>query len=661
MTVNLSPLAGAGAQFFDNNGVPLVGGKLYSYAAGTTTPQASYTTAAGTTAHTNPIILNAAGRVATGEIWITAGLAYKFVLYTSTDVLIATWDNITGIGGTGIATNALHVAYDPAGTGAVSTNVQAKLRQQVSVTDYGAVGNNSTNNNAAFLAAVTQLQDGGTLLIPPGIYCGQLIVSQKSNIQIIGYGATVARDHAPLASNDVLVVFVDCHNVSLEGLEVDGRVESFSKLESQCHNVGFYGCTNFQLVDIYTHHSPCDGVYINRIASGNTLYGVYFASDIQSSMSTLTNVISDYNSRQGMSVISSVRGTVINSVFNNTGKATTGFLAPASGVDLEPNVAAPFSPQNWTFIGCQFSGNNGAGLICASDDVRQVHLLQCDIENCGSYGIDSNGTDLVLDHVRIKNTGVSSASPRPSIRVRPSLTASVKLVCTTLEIEGALWGGLMVDQGVDVNINGLFVKDGANFGFRVVASGAFVNSNQTMTLSNVQVSRLFSSNPPTAAAYIMGSTDQKVILSNILLDRTGATGTPIERGLDLATLGDRTTLENFNSLGTFTDFNIRNTNLLYQANGNSALGVLVPSYNLGLISVYDPANIPNASRVSTSGTFLGAVLGDFVIASFSLNLQGINVYAYVDATDSVTVIFENNTGGAINLGSGNLQVKLFRA
>lgn len=97
MAVYLSPIGGAGWQFFDNNGNPLAGGKLYTYAAGTTTPQVAYTTSAGNTAHTNPIILDAAGRVPSGEIWLVFA-AYKFAIYTSTDVLIATYDNIVGIG-----------------------------------------------------------------------------------------------------------------------------------------------------------------------------------------------------------------------------------------------------------------------------------------------------------------------------------------------------------------------------------------------------------------------------------------------------------------------------------------------------------------------------------------------------------------------------------
>ena len=97
MAVFLSPIGGAGWQFFDNNGVILSGGKLYTYAAGTTTPLASYTTSAGTTAHTNPIILDAAGRVPSGQIWLSSA-RYKFALYTSVNVLIATYDNISGIG-----------------------------------------------------------------------------------------------------------------------------------------------------------------------------------------------------------------------------------------------------------------------------------------------------------------------------------------------------------------------------------------------------------------------------------------------------------------------------------------------------------------------------------------------------------------------------------
>ena len=96
MTVNLSPIAGAGWQFFDNSGAVLAGGLLYTYAAGTTTPLATYQESSGSTVHTNPIILDSAGRVPT-EVWMTAGSAYKLVLKTSAGVSLWTMDNLRGI------------------------------------------------------------------------------------------------------------------------------------------------------------------------------------------------------------------------------------------------------------------------------------------------------------------------------------------------------------------------------------------------------------------------------------------------------------------------------------------------------------------------------------------------------------------------------------
>lgn len=96
MAVNLSPIWGAGAQIFDDNGNILSGGKIYTYLAGTTTPATTYTSSAGNVANSNPIILDAAGRVPY-EIWLTQNIQYKFILKDSNDVLIGTYDNLTGI------------------------------------------------------------------------------------------------------------------------------------------------------------------------------------------------------------------------------------------------------------------------------------------------------------------------------------------------------------------------------------------------------------------------------------------------------------------------------------------------------------------------------------------------------------------------------------
>jgi hypothetical protein len=226
MTVNLSALAGAGQQFFDNVGNTLSGGKLWSYQAGTTTPQATYTTSAGNVAHTNPIILDSAGRVPGGEIWLTTGASYKFVLMTSADVTLATWDNITGINGTGIATNASVVQYDPAGTGAVSTTVQAKLRQTVSVMDFGATSGGS--NTAAINAAITYAISSGarvkfpfaaTIRVPEDAPTIQAAIDAIYPDPTVGFLLTVQLSAGYLIANGTAVRNGDYSNIQITSID----------------------------------------------------------------------------------------------------------------------------------------------------------------------------------------------------------------------------------------------------------------------------------------------------------------------------------------------------------------------------------------------------------------------------------------------------------
>lgn len=95
MSVNLSPV-GNGFQFFSNDGLPLAGGKIHTYQAGSTTPLTTYTDVNGLIANTNPIILGTSGRPPS-DIWLSDGFFYKFVLSDANDVVIQTYDNLYGI------------------------------------------------------------------------------------------------------------------------------------------------------------------------------------------------------------------------------------------------------------------------------------------------------------------------------------------------------------------------------------------------------------------------------------------------------------------------------------------------------------------------------------------------------------------------------------
>ena len=80
----------AKAQFIDAAGIPLAGGFLYTYEAGTTTPQATYTDSTAATANSNPIVLDSRGEA---NIWLSSA-NYKFKLTDADGTEIWTVDNI---------------------------------------------------------------------------------------------------------------------------------------------------------------------------------------------------------------------------------------------------------------------------------------------------------------------------------------------------------------------------------------------------------------------------------------------------------------------------------------------------------------------------------------------------------------------------------------
>lgn len=69
-------------QAFDNNGRPLVGGKLFTYEAGTTTKLATYVDEGGVSPNTNPVILDYRGEC---NLWVPPNVSYKYVLAPAND------------------------------------------------------------------------------------------------------------------------------------------------------------------------------------------------------------------------------------------------------------------------------------------------------------------------------------------------------------------------------------------------------------------------------------------------------------------------------------------------------------------------------------------------------------------------------------------------
>lgn len=181
-------------QIYGSDGNPLVGGKIYTYSAGTTTPLATFTDAGGLTANTNPIILNSLGQA---NIWLAPSSSYKFSVYTSADVLLYTVDNIaTPIDYLSLVTSL--ASPPPIGSTAPNTGAFTTLAATTgTITTVNSTTGNITTVNAATVTATGTItaetltfEGGGSLTKVPESAIKPITASVAANALTVTLNAT---------------------------------------------------------------------------------------------------------------------------------------------------------------------------------------------------------------------------------------------------------------------------------------------------------------------------------------------------------------------------------------------------------------------------------------------------------------------------------------
>ena len=94
----------------------------------------------------------------------------------------------------------------------------------------------------------------------------------------------------------------------------------------------------------------------------------------------------------------------------------------------------------------------------------------------------------------------------------------------------------------------------------------------------------------------------------------------------------------------------------------TATQVSLSSFSVGQAAgsaTWDPGEVAVGAKVSTTVTISGAALGDFAVASFSLDVQELSLTATVSAANTVEIVLANNTTAAVNLESGTVRALVF--
>lgn len=335
------PLTDIPISLLTSNSTMASGYVLEAYVSNTSTPATLYSDASGTTAGTS-ITLDARGEPTTiKRVWLDTAVDYKLVLKTAAGVEVWTADPVYGGSPSELS------IFTQTGTGSIATTVQDKLRETVSVMDFGAVGDGVADDSAAFANAFTT---GKKVYAPAGTYALYLL-NIPSNSYLYGDGeSTVIKPYnvtglAALGANSGSTSSY-ITGVTIRDVKFLGSVATNGFWE-QAHLVVLEGVKRARIENCYFEGFRGDGLYIGAGRSGTERHNV----DVVVKNCVFDGVNND--NRNGISVIDIDGIEIEGCTFRNCARSTM----PGS-IDFEPDNGVSCI-RNVRVIGNRFYNTDG--------------------------------------------------------------------------------------------------------------------------------------------------------------------------------------------------------------------------------------------------------------------------------------------------------------
>ena len=430
---------------FQSNGIPIVDGTLETYISGSTTSATTWQDAAQSIANTNPIVLDSRGECV---LWLDPLVVYKFVLKSKTGVTLWTVSDITGPLAGSFAVNlaagngATLVGFLQAGTGAIARTAQAKMRERVSVDDFGAVGDGTTNDQVAIQAAANAAI-GKVLYFTPGkrYVVGTGFNFNGDNSHISGYGATLV--YGQTAFSYQHCIRISGNDVSVRGIKIETPSALVRDNTGFAISVGTVGTPTSSAVvaDCTIDGTASAGIWFSAVriavATGNIVRnckadGIHFSDDcfsINCENNSLTN-----NGDDQIAVVNDSAGAPFAGNFIISGNVIT--LGTAVGT----------------------SAGHGIALVGAMSGVVCGNFITGTIEPAiGTYQFadpTNLGTNLLIDGNSITNCGTGGDFKGCGINLQFSsrVVVSNNIIQNLVHDVVKISGGIRVTAATDLVI-----------------------------------------------------------------------------------------------------------------------------------------------------------------------------------------------------------------
>jgi len=596
----------------------------------------------------------ASDAVMSSQVPAASARASKFLSFDSNGLPVAT-----------VGVDATTDIFTQSGSGAVPRSVNSKLREYLSPEDFGAVGDNATDDSVAMTAAMNaavslglrlRLRDGATYFLS-----SWATFTNTGALRIESSSAGVATLRGPTTPT---VFLSPAANFNIQGVTFSTWLCVVNRLVAQTGsltNVVFsgnrcIGCTsivfNFERpIENYRIEENlfenCTGGFAIRIGTNtfsiqDTWVKGFICRNICRSLSSTAGAAgAAFALVYGREVV--IADNIIDGVQDNSGSGEAyGIYTKVRYASITGNLISNVnSSGSSSIVGINIKGTTrsvtsspqGFAVICSGNHVRSVGTV-----GVKGAGIRGQTDDFLIfgNMVEDCSGGIFSdeASSYRNGRIQNNIIQFSTLTAGTiaLQVEG---------QG-----NGVVVE--SNIVYRAT-TGIYVTT-ATGDLNDVQVrGNLFDGGTFNIIfnAFAAQTLRRLVVENNVVVNPAGTSYGALNNG----------------GAGTVTAARFRFNDLASATapfSGSPGTSPVVEG-NLGYLSAsgtWDPPDILNGASAATTLTVGGAAVGDAVVASFSNALGGLALAAQVSATDTVEVRLLNNSGGAVNLTSGTVRVRV---
>jgi len=525
---------------------------------------------------------------------------------TSTKILDGTILDADVNASAGITAGKL--SFTQAGTGALARTVDSKLKDVVSVKDFGAVGDGVANDTAAIQAA---LNTGKSVFIPSGMNCAaSAITITNANQSLFGAGLNSTLTSSNPALN---LITVSADNVSIADLRINGTATSGANSTFAIFTTEASPANNLRVVNVLFSGATA-GVGLNNAIKydgsnnygfvGNCSFERLWGNASGRGYGVLTGAVSGLNIISNKWVGASGRGR--HAFYLSTGatncKVSWNFVAVADyeGITLNSQGAQPANAHNIIAFNtvkdcCVALPGITTGAISIFGHANGNRIQGNSILTSKGCGIKLDGTA----YIDLSNTYVLDNSIVSSDYIGIDLVSAVG---------GTLSGNAITESSV--------AAAGTYSNIRLVSDGTTATSNWAIT-NNLSGGTTYS-----RSAFQLNST------------------APVPSDLKVSA----------------NKFNICNLTDIELGSSICAIDGYL-RFTQASVS-YGP--IANGASISTGYTITGASTGDVCTVSHTSNSDGCAFYAYTGSTNSATVVVLNNSGSSKTIASGTLRINVYK-